>query len=86
MLILGFLIPYLIPKILKNLRNSLKESIEIDEFLELEQMALAEEAETAQTSTTSGASIPRLPSPVELSSDEENDDLMIGSDDVDFVR
>ena len=67
-------------------RNSLKESIEIDEFLELEQMALAEEAETAKKTTSSGSSIPRLPSPVELSSDEENDDLMIGSDDVDFVR
>ena len=64
----------------------MKESIEIDEFLELEQMALAEEeAKVTGASGTSGASIPRLPSPVELSSDEENDDLMIG-DDPEFAR
>ena len=45
-------------------------------------MALAEESENIKAPEIS--KIPRLPSPVDLSSDEENDDLMIREEE--FIR
>ena len=77
-------------------RNSLKESIEIDEFLELEQMALEQEklddfdtykqhcatnaVEKVEMESNLGLFIP-APPPLDFSSDEEHDDLTIPEED-----
>ena len=77
-------------------RNSLKESIEIDEFLELEQMALEQQklddfdtykqhcatntVEKVEMESNLGLFIP-APPPLDFSSDEEHDDLTIPEED-----
>ena len=74
-------------------RNSLKESIEIDEFLELEQMALAQEklddrliyeqhstenyVEEVEMENLENKLFIPAPPPLDFSSDEEHDDLTI---------